>query len=128
MEILVIEDELLIQKSLKKLLEKKGAKVDACSSGKDAIERILTKDYDRVICDLMLQDITGFDIIEESKKKYNISEIGALFVIITAYSSPQILEKANSYGCKVLGKPFENIEDALMVFFRKRVRVDYKNN
>ncbi|WP_372651986.1 response regulator [Halobacteriovorax sp.] len=119
MEILVIEDELLIQKSLKRLLEKKGASVDACSSGKEAIERILTKDYDRVICDLMLQDITGFDIIEESKKKYNIEEIGKLFVIITAYSSPQILEKANSYGCKVLGKPFDNIEDALKVFLER---------
>ncbi|PIK14440.1 response regulator [Halobacteriovorax sp. JY17] len=118
MNILVIEDELLIQKSLKRLLEKKGAEVDVSSTGKEAIEKILSNQYDRVICDLMLQDITGFDIIEESKKKYNIEEIGKVFVIITAYSSPQILEKANSYGCKVLGKPFEDIEDALMVFLK----------
>ena len=118
MKILVIEDELLIQKSLKRLLEKKGAQVAVCSTGKEAIDKILTSDFDRIVCDLMLQDITGFDIIEESKKKYNIEEIGNIFVIITAYSSPQILEKANSYGCRVLGKPFENIEEALMVFLK----------
>lgn len=119
MKILVIEDELLIQKSLKRLLEKKGATVDVSSTGKEAIEMILAAEYDRVVCDLMLQDITGFDIIEESKKKYNIDQIGKLFVIITAYSSPQILEKAHSYGCAVLGKPFEDIEDALNVFLKR---------
>ncbi|OUR93025.1 hypothetical protein A9Q84_21210 [Halobacteriovorax marinus] len=119
MNILVIEDELLIQKSLKKLLEKKGATVEVSSSGKEAIEKILSTNFDRIVCDLMLQDITGFDIIEESKKKYTIEDIGNIFVIMTAYSSPQILEKANSYGCKVLGKPFDNIEEALEVFLRK---------
>ncbi|CBW25027.1 putative two-component response regulator [Halobacteriovorax marinus SJ] len=119
MNILVIEDELLIQKSLKRLLEKKGASVDVSSTGKEAIEMIINRNYDRIVCDLMLQDITGFDIIEESKKKYNINQIGEVFVIITAYSSPQILEKANSYGCRVLGKPFDNIEDALAVFLKE---------
>ena len=38
--ILLIEDELLIQKSLKILLERQGAVVDAVSSGREAIQRI----------------------------------------------------------------------------------------
>ncbi|WP_127715311.1 response regulator [Halobacteriovorax sp. HLS] len=119
MQILVIEDELLIQKSLKKLLEKKGASVDVSSTGKLAIDMLINNNYDRIICDLMLQDITGFDIIEESKKKYSIEEISSLFIIMTAYSSPQILEKAKSYGCKVLSKPFEDIQEAIEIFIKK---------
>ena len=119
MKILVIEDELLIQKSLKKLLEKKGAQVDVSSTGKLAIEMILSNDYDRIICDLMLQDITGFDIIEESKKRYDIDDISNIFIIMTAYSSPQIVEKAKGYGCKVLSKPFEDIEEAIQTFLTK---------
>lgn len=119
MQILVIEDELLIQKSLKKLLEKKGAQVDVSSTGKLAIDMLISKNYDRIICDLMLQDITGFDIIEESKKKYSIEEISNLFIIMTAYSSPQILEKANGYGCKVLSKPFDDIQQAIEIFLKK---------
>lgn len=121
MKILVIEDELLIQKSLKKLLEKRGAQVDVSSTGKKAIEMILSKDYDRIICDLMLQDITGFDIIEESKKKYNIQEISDIFIIMTAYSSTQILEKAKGYGCEVLSKPFDDMLEAINIFLKKRV-------
>jgi CheY-like chemotaxis protein len=121
MKILIIEDEILIQKSLKKLLEKRGADVDTVSSGREAISKILDHNYDRIICDLMLQDISGFDIIEESKKRYTLEEIGKIFVIITAYSSPQVLTKAKSYQCIVLNKPFESMANAIEIFMTIKV-------
>lgn len=115
-KILLIEDEPLIQKSLKKLLENRGAEVTVESRGKEAIQLLLNQDFDRVICDLMLQDISGFDVIEESKQRFTIAEITKLFIIITAYSSPHVIEKATQYGCQLLSKPFENIEEALTIF------------
>lgn len=114
--ILLIEDEILIQKSLKRLLEKKGAKVCVASSGKEAIVKISNSKYDRIICDLMLQDISGFDVIEESKKIYSSDEIKNIFIIITAYTSNQVLEKASSYGCQILSKPFDDLSSALNTF------------
>ncbi len=111
--ILIIEDEILIQQSLKKLFERRGLRVDVSASGKTAIDMILSTDYDRIICDLMLQDISGFDVIEESKKRFSAQEIGQKFVIMTAYNSPQVLSRANSYQCKLLNKPFDNLEEAL---------------
>ena len=114
--ILLIEDEPLIQKSLKKLLEKRGAVVTVESRGRDAIELILRQDFDRIVCDLMLQDISGFDVIEEAKARYTMAEISKLFIIITAYSSPHVIEKATQYGCLLLSKPFENIDEALNIF------------
>ncbi len=111
--ILLIEDEPLIQRSLKKLLERKGANVVVESNGRSAIELILKSNFDRIICDLMLQDISGFDVIEDSKKIYSLNEISKLFIIITAYSSPQVLEKAQNYGCIVISKPFMNIEETI---------------
>lgn len=115
MKVLLIEDEILIQKSLKKLLEKKGANVDVASQGRDAIEMIKTNDYERIICDLMLKDITGFDVIEESKSKYELDTISNLFVIITAYSSQQVLEKAHKYKCLVINKPFTDISETINI-------------
>lgn len=111
--LLIIEDEILIQQSLKKLFERKGLRVDVSASGKLAISMILNGDYDRIICDLMLQDISGFDVIEESKKKYSLDEIARKFVIMTAYNSPQVLSKANGYQCRLLNKPFDNLEEAM---------------
>lgn len=113
--ILIIEDEILIQQSLKKLLERKGFKVDVSASGKLAIDLILDNDYDRIICDLMLQDISGFDVIEESKKKFKPEEISTKFVIMTAYNSPQVLSRASSYQCRLLNKPFDDLEAAMKV-------------
>ena len=113
---MLIEDEPLIQKSLKKLLEKKGASVTVESRGRDAIGLIQNLEFDRIICDLMLQDISGFDVIEEAKARYTMAEISTLFIIITAYSSPHVIEKASQYGCMLLSKPFENIDEALNIF------------
>lgn len=112
---LIIEDEILIQQSLKKLLERRGFDIDVSASGKQAIEFILNHDYDRIICDLMLQDISGFDVIEESKKKYRPKEISSKFIIMTAYNSPQVLNRANSYQCRLLNKPFDDLEQALKI-------------
>ncbi len=114
--ILLIEDEPLIQKSLKKLLEKRGAHVTVESRGREAIGQILNHDFDRIICDLMLQDISGFDVIEEAKARYTMNDISKLFIIITAYSSPHVIEKATQYGCLLLSKPFEDIDEALTLF------------
>ena len=114
--ILLIEDEPLIQKSLKKLLEKRGVSVTVESRGRDAIELIKNLEFDRIICDLMLQDISGFDVIEEAKGRFTMAEISKLFIIITAYSSPHVIEKATQYGCMLLSKPFENIDEALNIF------------
>lgn len=120
MKILVVEDEILIQKSLQIFLQKRGAEVEVSSNGKDAIEMILHNNYDRVVCDLMLQDITGFDVIEEAKSKYTPDEISELFVIITAYSSEQVLEKARTYNCEVLNKPFSDMQEALDIMMSKK--------
>jgi CheY-like chemotaxis protein len=111
--LLIVEDEILIQQSLKRLFERRGFTVDASASGKKAIDMILENNYDRIICDLMLQDISGFDVIEESRKKYSAHDISAKFVIMTAYNSPQVLNRANSYQCRLLNKPFDDIEHAM---------------
>ena len=114
--ILLIEDEPLIQKSLKKLLEKRGVSVTVESRGRDAIGLLLNQEFDRIICDLMRQDISVFDVIEEAKARFTMAEISKLFIIITAYSSPHVIEKATQYGCMLLSKPFENIDEALNIF------------
>lgn len=112
-KIFIIEDEILIQQSLKKLFERRGFSVDVSASGKTAIDMILAQDYDRIICDLMLQDISGFDVIEESKRRYRPEEISQKFVIMTAYNSPQVLSRANAYQCRLLNKPFDDLEAAM---------------
>lgn len=113
-QILLIEDESLILDSLKRMLEMKGASVDATLSGKDALHLLSLKKYDKIVCDLMLRDVTGFDIIEESKKYYSSEEISTNFIIITAYSSENVLSKARKYGCRIFAKPFDDVHATII--------------
>ncbi len=122
--ILLIEDDFLIQRSLQRLLEKRGANVNVFSSGNEAIPAIINNNYHRIICDLMLQDISGFDVIEEAKQKYSLDEISKLFVIITAYSSNTIIEKVRNYGCTVVTKPFDDLNAALDTFLGININDD----
>ncbi|MFP5457128.1 MAG: response regulator [Bacteriovoracia bacterium] len=112
-KILIIEDEFLIAQSLRKILEKKGHQVFVTESGTEAIKLITENNYDRIVCDLMLQDISGFDVLEESRRRYSIDEMGKIFIIMTAYNSPQVLEKAREYKCEILNKPFEDLRTAM---------------
>jgi CheY-like chemotaxis protein len=112
--ILIIEDELLIAQSLKRLLERRGHHVMTTESGSRAIELIQIEKFDRIVCDLMLQDISGFDVMEESKRLFGLNFIAKHFIIMTAYSSEQVLEKAKLYGCSIIHKPFGNISDTML--------------
>lgn len=112
-KILIIEDEFLIAQSLRKILEKKGHQVIVTESGTEAIRLIAENNYDRIVCDLMLQDISGFDVLEESRRRYSTDDMGKIFIIMTAYNSPQVLEKAREYKCEILNKPFEDLRTAM---------------
>lgn len=121
MNLLIIEDEALIAKSLKKLIERRGHSAETISNGIEAIKLIKEKNPDRIICDLMLQDISGFDVIEESKDCYSNDEISDKFIIMTAYVSAQIIERAKLYGCQVLSKPFTDINQAIDIFCKEEI-------
>ncbi len=109
-KILVIEDEVLILKSLELIFKSKGFEVETTTMGQTGLDMIINQDFDLIITDLMLNDLSGFDILEGSLKKYSRLEVSQKFILMSAYHSEQILEKAESYNCKFLRKPFENIQ------------------
>ncbi len=111
--LLIVEDEDLIRKSLKRYFEKHGIQVDAVSSGAEALDLLKNRKFDRVLCDLMLQDFTGFDILEECRSVLGIEEIRKTFIIMTAYSSEEIAERVAKFGLLLLKKPFRNLEAVL---------------
>ncbi|MDA8791713.1 response regulator [Bacteriovoracaceae bacterium] len=113
-KILIIEDEPLIRRSLKKLLEiKYSAEVVLVDNGKEAIEILLSQNFDSVICDIMLSDITGFEVIESIKIKYDLEKIKSKFVFITAYVSDKVLQKASQYGIDIYNKPIKDMNSFL---------------
>ena len=48
---------------IKKLANEKTV-IDSVANGKTAIEKILNKNYDLLICDLVLPEVDGFEVID----------------------------------------------------------------
>ncbi len=109
-KILIIEDEILILKSLEIIFKSKGFEVDTTTLGKEGLDLILKNDYELILSDLMLNDLSGFDVLEGSLKKYTRKEISNKFVLMSAYHSEQIIERAKSYNTPFISKPFQNIQ------------------
>ncbi len=110
-KILVIEDEKLISKCLKKALEKMGGYTVNCAhTGLDAIKSLSDGNYDIIITDLNLPDYKNFDLIRKIRDlKKDIP-----LIVMSAYypdSSEDYISKHGVFRC--INKPFE-IEDILI--------------
>jgi two-component system OmpR family response regulator len=68
MRILVVEDEHRIANSIKKGLEQERYAVDVAYTGPDGYDLASTEDYDGIILDIMLPEMTGIEICQELRK------------------------------------------------------------
>jgi len=70
-ELLVIEDDEMQRNSIRELIGNDTALVTTVGSGAEALEAIRDKRFDCVVLDLLLPDISGFDLIEKIRDAYN---------------------------------------------------------
>lgn len=68
-KVLIVEDEASILKGLKDNLEGEGYKVSTASNGKKGLEKALKEKLDLVLLDIMLPEMTGFDVCKKIKAK-----------------------------------------------------------
>jgi DNA-binding response OmpR family regulator len=71
-KILVVDDELNILELVKLYLEREGFKVEAVSTGTDALSKMNTFNPDLIVLDLMLPDMDGFEVCRQVRKKSNV--------------------------------------------------------
>ena len=67
-KVLVVDDEALIRKTVRLTCEKEGYTVEEAETGKAALERLATVKPDLILLDLMLPDISGFDVCRDIRR------------------------------------------------------------
>lgn len=92
-KVLMVEDNETNFQLLKILLIQTKIQIDRVSTGEEFYNIIKTKEYDIILLDLDLPDISGFEILEYIKKNINIPVI-----IVTALASIDNKSKAESLG------------------------------
>jgi DNA-binding response OmpR family regulator len=69
--ILVIEDEKEMARGLKDILEFEGYDVATAETGKEGLQALSRKEPDCIILDLMLPDLSGYQVCERIRRKLN---------------------------------------------------------
>lgn len=101
--ILLIDDEKTLVKTAMSFLISKGYDVEGAATGKEGIERLKEKVFDLIFCDLNLPDITGMEVLSQTK---SLSP-ETVFIIITAFGSIEMAVKAVKEGAyDFISKPF----------------------
>jgi len=114
-KILIVEDNDASFDFLEIVLRRKGAKVKRAINGKEAVEKAGKEDFDIVLMDLQLPEMSGFDAIKNIRLTKNTVPI----IVQTAFSEQNEREKAFDAGCNhYLVKPItkNKLEDAVLKF------------
>lgn len=74
LNILLVEDIEVNIIVAKAMLEKLGCHIDVAMTGQQAIEKFTQKAYDLLLLDIQLPDMTGFDVAQHLREKYQADE------------------------------------------------------
>ena len=120
--ILIIDDEELVVKSLSRLLQNTGYSVNTAVSSAEALDKVKRSDHDLIICDIRMPGTDGVETIKQIRtclkdsKRKPIPEI-----LITGYADMEKYNQAMELNViDYLYKPFDN-EDLLQIV-RKAIK------
>ena len=107
MRLLVIEDNIELSNSMKKVLENMNFKVDISNTGEEGEEKASINEYDVILLDLNLPDTDGIEVLKYLRKK----SIDTPIIIITARDNVSDLAIGLDNGADdYITKPFQLLE------------------
>ena len=95
-KILLVEDDPLIIKIYSSRLEQDGFEVEVASRGNEVMRKLKEQKYDLVLLDLVLPELTGFEILEKIRKEKEFSNLKVL--VLSNLGEKENISKANRFG------------------------------
>jgi DNA-binding NtrC family response regulator len=125
MKILIVDDEMIVRESLFHWFKKSGHRVDAASSGLEALEKLEKFPFEILFVDIKMPVMNGIELLEKVKEEYP----DTIVIIITAYGSIETAIKAMKLGASdYLLKPFKPDQLSLVmekIASQKKLATEY---
>jgi DNA-binding NtrC family response regulator len=103
-KILIVDDNFGVRSTLTKFLQAKQYCIDDASSGKIAIKKAVTNEYDVVILDQVMPEMTGTDVLIELKKISPQSKV----IMMTGFGSiKDAIDSIKKGASEYVQKPFD---------------------
>lgn len=107
--ILIIEDNPDIRENTLELLELEGFNVITAENGRTGWDAIVTNKPDVVICDIMMPELDGYEVMRRVKNTPSIAGIPVIY--LTASAEKKDIQKAMEMGAAgYVKKPFDTPE------------------
>jgi DNA-binding NtrC family response regulator len=104
LEVLVLDDEPIVIKSLRMALKKIGCTVEIFQDPEDALRRLDEKNFDIVVTDVVMGDIDGIQVLEYVRERSAHTKV----IIMTAFAMMEMARKAMERGAfDFIAKPFD---------------------
>ncbi|RKR82688.1 signal transduction histidine kinase [Mucilaginibacter gracilis] len=119
--ILLIEDHKMQSQALKDLMEKQGITVDQAFDGETAFNLLLNNEYQCVILDINLPDISGLDLLDKIKEVERFSSLPVIVntaMELDKTSVSRLMQYANAMVVKN-NKSSERLIDEVNLFLNK---------
>jgi len=111
-KIFIVDDELVMRKSLSGWLERDGYEVDTAESGEEALEKLKETRFDLLLVDIKMEGISGLDVLKHVRE----NDPDVAVVMITAYGSISTAIEAIKNGAyDYLLKPFDPDELGVLI-------------
>lgn len=108
-KILLIDDDDLVIRSLRKLLSAKGYEVESAVNALEAVTLAANQDFDLVVSDVRMPGESGITAIEKIQALYGERRISCGYILISGYSEENTPEQTARLGINTfLNKPFDN--------------------
>ncbi len=103
--ILVVEDEPMLLQNISSILELYGFKTLQATSGFEGMNQAIANMPDLIVCDVMMEGMSGFEMIEKVRSTPAIQSIP--FIFLTAWADVNDKNKGMQAGAQAyLTKPF----------------------
>src|SRR5215467_15286127 len=93
-KILVVDYERSIRELLEIFLKKEGFDVTGASCAEEGLDRLKTSEFDLVISDVKMADMTGIDLLREIRA----NNFGGQFILLTAFATAETAIQALKMG------------------------------
>lgn len=106
--IMVVDDDNDTRSMIKAILVNNGYEVVECAGGQEAIDKLKTAAPALVILDLMMPEVSGYDVLVSMKQKPETQNIPV--IVLTAKGDPEdIIAGYKDYGVEYyITKPFKS--------------------